>query len=362
MAPDWRGVARRLWDSPGAGWGLARTALLVPAGAFRAAVAMRNAAYDLGLARVRPLPLPGIGVGGLAVGGAGKSPLASYLAASLASRGVRPGILLRGYAGGDEASEHEARVPGAVVVVDPDRVRGAARAAARGAQVLVLDDCLQHRRVRPDVLLAAVAAERALTPLRPLPAGPWREGLGALARCDGVVVTYKAAPAEAAVALARRLARETRLGIGVAAELELASLESLVPGAGAARPLRDLAGRDVVAVCGIGEPEAFRAQLEAAGARVRLLAFGDHHAYDAPEAAAAEALAGPGGLVVTTAKDAVKLRSVVGGAAPAWLVARLEVRATSGNEDLARLLDRVARPGSNPVTAHASPSARRTDP
>lgn len=334
-------LAHRVWRGTDPLARVLRALLLVPAGAYRAAVALRNAAYDRRVLRSWPLPRPALGVGNLAVGGVGKTPVAAFLAGELLRRGARPGILLRGYRGGDEAGEHRARTPAAVVVADPDRRRGAERAVAGGAEALVLDDCLQHRAVRPDALLVVVAAETAGGPMWPLPAGPWREGLRALGRGDGVVVTYKAAAADAAAATARRLAPLTRSGLGVAAGLEIARLVPLAGGTPLAATW--LAGREVVALCGIGEPGPFRTQLERLGARVRLHAYGDHHAFGPGDVAAAVAAAGPAGTVVTTAKDAVRLREAWPPAAPACLVAELAVRVTYGAEDLARLLDRIGR-------------------
>lgn len=362
-APDWPAFARRVWRSRTAWSRLVRCGLLLPAGAYQAGVALRNGAYDLGLLRARPLGLPAIGVGNIAVGGVGKTPLAAHLARELARRGVTPGLLLRGYGGGDEAAELAERVPEAVVAADPDRRRGAARAAAGGAEVLVLDDCLQRRDLRVDALLAVVAGETAGEPRWRLPAGPWREGLGALGRCEGVVVTYKTATAEAAEAEARRLAARTRAGLGLAAGLEMARFVPLLGGAPLAAGW--MAGREVVAVCGIGSPELFQAQLERLGARVRLLAFGDHHVYTAGDLAVAGALAGPDGVVATTAKDAVKLRRLWSAAAPRWVVAELEVRVTYGEADLARVLDRItgtARSKRTPAAAGVPPFVRRTSP
>ncbi len=343
--------ARRVWRGATAGDRLLRAALLVPGAAYRAAVALRNAAYDRGLLRAVPLPAPSVGVGNIAVGGTGKTPLAAFLAAELLRRGAKPGILLRGYRGGDEAAELTARLAEAVVVADPDRHRGAASAVARGATALVLDDCLQRRGVAVDLLLAVVAAETIGERMWPLPAGPWREGLGALGRCDAVVVTYKAAPAGKAESEALQLAGRTRRGLGIAAGLKLARFLPLTGGA----PVRPetLSGRPVVALCGIGAPEAFAAQLRSLGARVTLLAFGDHHRYAAADVTAAVAAAGPDGLVVTTAKDAVKLRPLVRPPAPAWLVGELEVQVTQGADELGRLLDSAVRPGSKPLTADA---------
>ena len=340
---------------------LARALLLLPAGVYRAGVGLRNAAYDHGLLRSWPLPRPSLGVGNVAVGGVGKTPVAAFLAQELARRGAKPGILLRGYRGGDEAEEHRERTPGAVVVADPDRRRGAVQAVAAGAEVLVLDDCLQRRDVRPDAMLAVVAAGTAADRMWPLPAGPWREGLSALGRCDGVVVTYKTAGADAAAVTARRLASRTRTGLGVAAGLEIARLVPLAGGTPLAASC--LRGRDVVAVCGIGEPALFGSQLERLGARVRLVAFGDHHRYLASDVTAATAVGGPDALVVTTAKDAVKLRPVWPESARACLVAELEVRVTCGADELARLLDRLGRaahPQPNPVAAVVPPDRMST--
>lgn len=359
---DWAAFARRVWRDPSPGARALRAALLGPAALYRSAVAARNAAYDAGLLRSRGLPRTSLGIGNLAVGGTGKTPVAAYLAGELVRRGVRPGILLRGYAGGDEVEEHRARTPQAVVVADPDRRRGAARAIAAGAEILVLDDCLQHRALKPDVMLAVVAAETSEERVRPLPAGPWREGPAALGRCDGVVVTFKAADAAVAERVARNLAPRTRGGWGAAARL---APSRLVPmGGGAPREPASLAGRDVVALSGIGAPEPFAAQLRALGARVRSLAHGDHHRYSAADVAAALALAGPKGVVVTTAKDAVRLRPVWPADAPTCLIAELEVHVTFGQDDLSRLLDRLgqAAHGTTTSTAATVPHDGRTTP
>jgi tetraacyldisaccharide 4'-kinase len=359
---DWPALARRVWRDPAPGVRALRLLLLGPAALYRAGVAARNAAYDAGLAPSRELPRPSLGIGNLAVGGTGKTPLAAHLAGELGRRGWRPGVLLRGYAGGDEAEEHRGRTPGAVVVADPDRRRGAARAVAAGAEVLVLDDCLQRRDLRLDALLAVVAAETAGGPMWPLPAGPWREGLGALGRCDGVVVTFKAAPAALAERIAVALAPRTRGRWGATAALSIARLVPL--GGGAPLAPGWLEGRAVVALSGIGEPATFEAQLASLGARVRPLAHGDHHAFTAADAAAAHTLAGPDGVIVTTSKDAVRLRPVWPAASRPCLIAELEVEVTFGRDEISRLLDRLGRAahGTTPSTAATAPRDGRTSP
>ncbi len=354
----WGGLARAsraVWTGRGVWPALARAALLVPAAGYRCGVTLRNAAFDLGVLPSRKLPAPSIGVGNLTVGGTGKTPLCRWLATELGRRGCRVGIVLRGY-GGDEAEEYREALPRAVVVADPDRARGAREAVRRGADALVLDDCLQRRDVRPDVLLAVVAAEGGAWPRWPLPAGPWREGLGALRRADAVVVTRKTAPLPAAEALARRLAPRSREGEGLVVELVPAHLVPL--SGGPPSDVGTLRGRTVVALCGIGVPEAFAAQLAACGpARLALRAFGDHHAYTAADVAAARAAAGPDGLVVTTGKDAVKLLRLWPAGPPDCRVASLAVRPLDADGILTRALDRVAGARRNPQTAAVPPES-----
>lgn len=336
-AAPWDRFARWVWQDGGVRAGAARAALAPIAALYRLGTMARNAAYDAGALASGPLPIPAIGVGNLAVGGTGKTPLAAFLARELDRRGVRVALLLRGY-GADEAAEYGVSAPRARVEAGADRHAGAARAVAGGAQALVLDDCLQRRDVVVDVMLAVVAAETWPGTHWPLPAGPWREGVDALARAAAVVVTRKTAPAAAAHALAASLERRAG-GVGLVAELAPGRLEPL--GGGPETPLGSLHGRRVLAACGIGAPEAFAGQLEAAGAIVEVAAFGDHHRYTPRDVAVLAARAG-GRPVVTTGKDAPKLAALWPADGPPCLVAALDVRITRGAEWLDRLLDRVA--------------------
>ncbi|MEO7986258.1 MAG: tetraacyldisaccharide 4'-kinase, partial [Gemmatimonadales bacterium] len=146
-------VLRWLWTSRRADARLARLALLPASGLWRGVMAARGLAYRRGWFAVRDLPLPSVAVGNLTVGGSGKTPVAIWIARHYVARGLRPGILLRGY-GGDETLVHRHDVPEAVVVADPDRAAGADRALAAAADVLVLDDAYQRLDVRRDLNIA----------------------------------------------------------------------------------------------------------------------------------------------------------------------------------------------------------------
>jgi tetraacyldisaccharide 4'-kinase len=208
-------VVRWLWTSRRPDARLARLALLPASVLWRGAMAVRESAYRRGWLPVRDLPLPSVAIGNLTVGGSGKTPIAIWAAQYYVSRGLTPGILLRGY-GGDEVLVHQHAVPQAHVVADADRLAGADRALARGAQVLVLDDAFQRLDVRRDLNIAVVSAETTRAVRWPLPAGPWREGLGALERADAVVVTRKRATLEAALKLSADLQQRVRGPVAIA--------------------------------------------------------------------------------------------------------------------------------------------------
>ncbi len=313
--------------------------MLLPLSALYAGiVATRAAWYRGGLARVRSLPLPAVAVGNLSVGGTGKTPLAAWIAAHFVRTGHRPGVLLRGY-GRDEVLVHRRLVPEAIVVANPDRVAGGAAAQAQGADVLVLDDAFQLLNTRRDLNIAVLATEQARLPRWMLPAGPWREGIGALARADLLVVTRKRADEEAAAALAGRLAaRWPRLPVAVA-RLSVTGLAGMR--SGIAVPLDVLRGRSVLVAAAIADPESFAVQVRASGATVQLAAYQDHHEYDAADVGRLVRGATAAGYLVVTEKDAVKLRTLWPADGPEPLVAVMEWIWERNGDVVERALERV---------------------
>jgi tetraacyldisaccharide 4'-kinase len=326
-----------LWTSGGLGARFARAGLAPLALLYAGAMRSRRWAYQAGLQPRHRLPLPAVGVGGLTVGGAGKTPMAAWIAQWFAQRGIRPAILLRGY-GGDEAAVHRTAVPSGIVVTGADRVRTARLAAAAGARVLVLDDAFQHLRARPDLQIVLVSAESLAASPWPLPAGPWREGWGTLTHADLIVLTVKTAP-PAMVADAVRALRARGPGRPVAvARLAIARLQGLRTGRPAA--LGDLAGRRVLAACGIADPAAFATQLRAAGAEVALRAWRDHHPFTRQDVGRLLGAARGADYVVVTAKDASKLRAQWPADAAEPLVAELEITWERGRADVDHALQR----------------------
>jgi tetraacyldisaccharide 4'-kinase len=229
--------------------------------------------------------------------------------------------------------------PDVPVVTAADRVAGALAAREQGADVAVLDDAFQHRRARREVDLVLVSADRWDGRARLLPAGPWREPLDALRRATLLVVTRKAAAADAAAAAVADLAR--------AAPGVPAAIVHLAPGAlravhgGAELPLAALAGARVLAVSAVGDPRAYAAQLRDAGARVEAESFPDHYPFAARDVDRLVERAARADRVVCTLKDAVKLGPLWPRAAtPLWYVSQ-RVSVERGAPEVGRALDAV---------------------
>jgi len=323
---------------------------------YRGAVVARIGAYGRGWLSSSRLSAPVISVGNLTFGGTGKTPMVIALVRDLVRRGRHPAVLTRGYGRvvadpvvligpepkakvsttGDEPLELAWRLPGVPVVVDADRIRGGIEALTRGADVLVLDDGFQHLRLDRDLNLLLVDAGDPWGGGRLPPLGRLREPLSGLARADAVVVTKTGPDPEPILAEVRRVVGEHAPGIPVlAARLEPTAVRR---GGGVAGP-KVLTGQRVLAVAGLGRPEGFADLLRAAGAEiVETRWFADHHPFTETEVGAAvDAAESAGAVVVTTAKDAVKMPK----GAAVWVVEVEMVPLTGHWDELWQLLPEV---------------------
>ncbi|MGH7480641.1 MAG: tetraacyldisaccharide 4'-kinase [Longimicrobiales bacterium] len=288
--------------------GAALRTLLLPAELlFRAASRGYHAAYDSGLMPATSVARPVISVGNLTIGGAGKTPVVRWLVRELKTLGRRPAVLHGGYAE-DEPALHRHWHPDVQVRAERSRVRAAGQAIAAGADVLVLDDAFQHRRIARDLDLVVIAAEHWRTRPRLLPCGPWREPPRALRRADVVVVTRRTADERRAVAVEHAVGQwfggpTARVWLRPAGWTRFRARDAAKERS--ARP----AG-PVLAVTAIADPGAFLDNACAAGAQIedRVL-FRDHHDFTRSDVDALRAAAA-GRDIVTTEKDAVKLNEV----------------------------------------------------
>jgi tetraacyldisaccharide 4'-kinase len=306
---------------------------------YSVAIRLRNGHYDrAGVARRASVPV--ISVGNLTVGGAGKTPLAIELARRLRGLGRRPAILTRGYharAGQtpDEVLEFHAAIPGTPVVVDPDRIRGAATAATQhSADCVVLDDGFQHRRLARDLDIVLVDTLNPWGGGRLLPAGRLREPRENLRRASLVVLTRvnQAPPGDV-----ERIAADcARLAPGAPVLRSAAELEACLRRDGAPVSADALRTGGVLGVCGLGNPATFQRLVDDLSPHARLLAYPDHHRYGRRDVSAIQAAAQTCGAawVVTTRKDWVKLLALWPADGPELVRADLRLRWIVGEDVL----------------------------
>jgi tetraacyldisaccharide 4'-kinase len=327
---------------------LARGGLHVASWPYGLAMRLRNAAFDRGWKTVSRAAVPVVSIGNLTVGGTGKTPCVEWVARFLRDRDLVVTILSRGYGAehgrNDEAMVLEENLPDVPHLQGRDRVALAETAVEElEADVLVLDDGFQHRRLHRDLDVVLIDATSPPFCDYLLPRGTLREPASGLCRAGAVVLTRcdQASPG-AVEAIRAWLAR--RWPQTPVAETEHRPVE--LTAEGIREPVESLAGRAVGAFCGIGNPAAFRDTLEALGANVvAFRAFADHHAYTRDDVTDLETWAGTlpaDALVATTQKDWVKLRLADLAGRPLRAV-RIGLHFRAGEAEFAQALEGVLK-------------------
>ena len=268
---------------------------------YGALVGLRKTLYRLGFFHTHHLPVPVIVVGNVLVGGVGKTPVTMALVQHLSHRGLRVGVVSRGY--GRDTRDVRPALPNSraqdvgdepLLMAQTCNVPvwvGSDRAAAGLAlleqhpdvNVIVCDDGLQHLALAHDLALC-VFDERAQGNGWLLPAGPLREPWPRPTTCPTwVVKTAGQAGANEFVAL-RHLANYARRADGTTRELQSWNKQA------------------VQALAGIAKPEAFFDMLRAQG----ITLTHTHALADHADLSHLQLELGKGD-VLCTEKDAVKL-------------------------------------------------------
>lgn len=302
---------------------------------YGALMFLRARLYRLGVLRSGHAGVPVIMVGNIAVGGTGKTPLVMWLARQFEARGWRVGIVSRGHGGSHATRSGAARLisrdddpaevgdepllisreTGCPVAIGVRRLQAAHLLAARGCNLVLADDGLQHLALRRDVEIAVVDGQRGLGNGALLPAGPLRETASRLGKVDAVVVNGRGDVAELS-------------GLAAVFHMQLQPRQFLALAGGGTREPAAWSGRCVHAVAGIGNPQRFFGSLRQLGMHPIEHPFGDHHVFRGADLAFDDDLD-----IVMTAKDAVKCAAFA--SSRMW---SLHVTAHFDHDDAARLL------------------------
>ena len=286
---------------------------------YRAVVQRKRQRFLAGQSPSYRAPVPVIVVGNITVGGTGKTPLILYLIEHCRARGVRVGVVSRGYGArppslpwrvtaeqsADEAGDEPLLLvqrSGVALMIDPDRARAVqALLSAEPLDLILCDDGLQHYRLARDLELVLIDAVRGLGNRRCLPAGPLREPEARLQSVDAVL--FNGASADSTEGFGFTLQPTALVNV---ASGERQPLDLFAP------------GQAVHAVAGIGNPQRFFRTLEALNWRPIAHAFADHATYS-PESLEFS----PSLPLLMTEKDAVKCRAF---AQPDWWYLAVDAR------------------------------------
>ncbi len=336
-----RGETRGLWPS------VQRLGLRLASVPYGLAVRLRNVGYQRGCRRSYRADVPVVSVGNLTVGGTGKTPCVEWVARFYRELDRRVVILSRGYGSeagrNDEALVLEENLPDVPHLQGADRVALAQVAVEElEAEVLVLDDGFQHRRLARDLDVVLMDATDPWGQGYLLPRGLLREPPSSLKRAGIIVLTrWDQVGPEEREALRQQVARSAP---GVPMVETCHEPVELINSEGDRTDLGVLRERPIAAFCGIGNPEAFRHTLVDQGASIAAFrTYADHHAYtraDVEELHDWVQSLGEGTLVVTTQKDLVKLRLPQLGGHPLWAL-RISLHMLRGREEFERRLRAV---------------------
>lgn len=305
VSGDRRGLAAGAW----------RSAFRLASVPYGAAMWARNRWYDSNPRAVRRVGAPVISVGNLTLGGTGKTPFVAWLARWFRQQDIRVSLVSRGYGGGDDGRNDEARelellLPDVPHLQDPDRYASAKIAIDElAAQLVILDDGFQHRRLYRELDLVLIDATAHDGWGSIFPRGTLRESPRELRRAQAIVLTRSDQCPVERIAEIRQWA--ARWSPHASWTTFIHRPETLADCREQLEPVESLRGRPVIAFCGIGNPASFRRTLEQTDCR--LLAwreFPDHHSYTRDDIESLRTWAAPfkePTLAVCTQKDLVKI-------------------------------------------------------
>ncbi len=288
--------------------------------------------FETGILEGSRLPCRVISVGNITLGGTGKTPTVEYIAELLKDEGKEVVILSRGYGGemerklgvvsdgnrlllslaqaGDEPYMLAQRLKGIPILVGRRRdLTGRYAIDHFHPQVAILDDGFQHLGVRRDVDILLVDSQIGFGNGYLFPRGPLREPLAQLRRADLFIMTKVVNP-NACRELEERIRSHKRDAIIFHSTYGPDCLTNL--NTGERLPLEYIKGTPIAALSGIANPAYFRHLLEIAGAKVEQeIIFPDHHVYSREDFPSMQVTMGKAECIVTTEKDAAKLRGLI---------------------------------------------------
>ena len=304
---------------------LLRTILAIVAKIYSTIIRLRNLLYEKQVLKTYHNKALVISIGNITLGGTGKTPLVVWLCNFLHQKNLSCAVLTRGYKTyakksatsskttytiTDEPAVLSENCPQVEIIVDPDRVAGAAKAIEKlGAKVLIMDDGFQHRRLARDLDIVTIDATQPFGYGKIFPAGLLREPLTSLRRADAVVITRCDQISGSELGKIENKLRAVNSNILIAQSIHAAV--NIKSTDNSETSIEQLKGGKIYAFCGIGNPNAFFNTTKTLGAEIiGSKVYNDHHQYTQSNLADIYTQARLAGaeLILTTQKDWTKIK------------------------------------------------------
>ena len=322
---------------------------------------LREIFYGFKLKKRREVNTPVISVGNITAGGTGKTPLVIYLAERLLARGFKPAVLSRGYGSslkgpvvvsegdgpllkqgevGDELFLLARLLSGVPLILGCDRYRAALLAEESfSPDLILLDDAFQHWQLERQLDLVVIDASHPFGGGNLLPRGFLREPLSSLSRAGAFILSRSDQVSGERLGEIKEKIRLYNSETPIYTSRHLPSLLYRLGSSSKEQQYSPdyLSGRELLAFCGLGNPDSFRHTLEDLGAEVmEFVSFPDHHRYQKQDLQMLEERAKGLGvrLILTTEKDAVKLTDLKQAQDLKWMVLGIEMELEEGEKVL----------------------------
>ena len=292
---------------------------------------LRNLLYDWKFLKSKSVDIHTICVGNLAVGGTGKTPHVEYLI-NILQNDFKIAILSRGYKRktsgfiqatnlstafdiGDEPLQYKTKNPQLEVCVDANRVNGIKKILEfpEPPKVVILDDAFQHRALNCELKIVISEYNNLYLSDCMMPAGYLRESKKGIERADIIIVSKT--PDKTTAIEIRNVIKDLK---PLAHQqlfftwLKYGELKGFQNPTDTIDTLNDLFRYRIVAFTGIGNPQPMITYLKEYASDVKHIQFPDHHRFTiqdiADVRAQLDAIEGGNKIVVTTEKDAMRLR------------------------------------------------------
>ena len=279
---------------------------------------LRNKFYDFGLLKSYSFSTPIISIGNLSAGGTGKTPMVEFLIGNLEHK-YKIGVLSRGYKRkssgfilaslkddaksiGDEPFQYYLKFKNIMVAVDEKRKRGVTNLINLGADLIILDDAFQHRRVLPSYSIILSDYSNLFIHDSLMPSGTLRECKSGYQRADSIIITK--CPENLSKNEMKNLTSKINLKSNQHIFFSKIIYSNHLISKTNSIKISNFLNKKVKVVTGIVNSRVFIKYLEDKGLIVSHAEFSDHHNYRD-----IDLIKFKDEIIITTEKDYVKLKN-----------------------------------------------------